>query len=334
MLALALASGCVDRESPLSPIDTPDPGGPVVADLVHVRCEVDVASATLSCRPVEQVADGGALYDRIVGAQDLYVKLASSGTTYDSETSIFQSNVTLQNLLAQKMGTTDGETVEGAYVFFVQGPEVTSGSGSVSVNNPDGLGTFTSTDQPYFHFNQILSPYQVSIPKTWEFLVDPTVNTFTFLVYVSAPLQDEGVLLDVVWEGGTDSSWETPQNWLSSILPDSQSVVSIFPETMLEGAAMPAMSASDTILHLRVGSGSTLDLGGHELRVRGNADASGTIDNGTLEMSGNGGLLQGTVDALLITGSTFLQGSTTATGPVSVSGVLTTGGNPLSIDIP
>ena len=103
---------------------------------------------------------------------------------------------------------------------------------------------------------------------------------------------------------------------------------------MLEGASMPMMAVSDTILHLRIGSGSTLDLGGTMLRVRGNVDAPGTVGNGSLEMSGQNALLQGTVDALAISGSTFLQGSTTATGAISVTGSLTTGGHPLSINIP
>ncbi len=334
LLALALASGCVDRESPLGPVETPDPGGPLVSELVQVRCEVDVAAESLACEPLERRGEPGPLLDRIVGAQDMYVKLASFGTSYDAGTETLQSNVTLQNLLAQNIGTSDGAMIQGAYVFFVQGPEVTSGNGNVSVDNADGTGTFTATDQAYFHFSQILTPYQISSPKTWQFQVDPSVGTFSFLVYVSAPVQDDVALLDVVWEGGLDSAWEAPGNWMSSVMPDSTSVVSVFPETMLEGASMPVLAVGDTVAHLRVGAGSTLDLGANALLVRGNVDASGPIANGILGMSGEGALLQGTVDGLDISGSTSLQGPTTASGAISIIGSLNTNGQPLTIAIP
>jgi hypothetical protein len=332
---LLLASACVDR-NPLSPDGTL----PAPEPLATIQCQVTVATGRMSCSaPVTASSAEGARMDRILGGQELYLKLASSGTSYDSGTEILSTTVTLQNLLARSMGTHDGSTVEGVEVFFHVDPIVTGGTGSVSVANADGIGTFTSGTQPYFLYNQILAPYEISAGKLWQFSVTPTVETFSFTLLISAPLPSNDTggtpLLDAVWQGGVDSLWTRPQNWLYGVVPDSNSIVSIPALATDSVANMPKLTGNVAIAALRVGTGSTLTLGGFTLASSGNVDASGTISGGTVRMTGAGGLLGGNVNALVVTGGTALQGATKATGAVSIQdGPLNLNGKALSISVP
>lgn len=340
-LALLLCTACVERESPIAPIPPEEEAPPVSApSLMQLRCDIEVASGAMTCarsassRRVSSRDMSGPRFDRILGGQDLYVMLVSSGTSYDAGTEVLQSNVTLQNLLDRSMGTTDGVTPIGTRIFFVSGPTTTSGVGTVSVANADGVGTFTASDQPYLLYPGILAPFEISAPRNWQFSVPATVATFSFTVAVSAPLVDEAApLLNTVWEGGVSGEWELAENWRDDLLPDSLSTVSILSDSLFAGE-MPVLSAPDTVLHIRVGIGSILDLGSHVLEARGNVDAAGVVSNGTLRMSGSGTLLKGAVDKLDISGSVVLQESTSTTGPLSVTGSLATPGHPLSIVIP
>jgi len=333
---LLLASACVDR-NPLSPeraLPAPEP-------LATIQCQVTVATGRMSCSaPATASSSEGARFDRILGGQDQYLKLASSGTSYDAGTQILSSTVTLQNLLARSMGTHDGVTVEGVEVFFHVEPIVTGGTGSVSVANPDGTGTFTSGSQPYFLYNQILAPYEISSGKVWQFSVTSTVETFSFTLLISAPLPSNDIggtqLLDAVWQGGVDSLWTRPQNWVYNAVPDSNSIVSIPAVATDSVAKMPKLTGDVVIAALHVGTGSTLSLEGHTLTSLGTVDAIGAINGGTVRMTGAGALLQGSVNALVLTGgSTTLQGATKATGAVSIQDApLNLNGKALSISVP
>jgi len=115
------------------------------------------------------------------------VQLASDNVSYDGS-DVFQADVTVKNLVAQPMGTPDGTTVTGLKVFFHSGPTVTGGTGSVTVSNADGTGTFTGSAQPYFEYDEILHTNDVSAAKTWQWSVSPTVTTFDFSVYVSTDI--------------------------------------------------------------------------------------------------------------------------------------------------
>lgn len=327
VLSLALLGACRDGEAPMGP--EPTPPSDVLAILT---CEASVTRNTLTCR-AEQPRTAGLRPQKILGGQDQYVKLRSANVSYDNGAQIFQADVTVQNLLAQLLGSPDSTTVTGVRVFFHAGPTVTGGSGNASVNNADGTGTFTGSNQPYFLYNQILSPYEISDSRTWLFAIDNTVTTFSFQVYVAAEVSNELVLLDKVWTGAVDTDWFTAGNWEDNAVPDSTSSVTIATATN-----MPVLTADARVLHLRVVSGMTLDEGGFTLQVDGNVDVPGTASNGTTQMSGGGALLLGNVDALRVTGgSTFLQGgNTTATGAVSLTdGSLTiANGNTLTIKLP
>lgn len=324
-LLLASAAACSDRESPLAP-ELPADG---LADMAQLECTANVVQSTVTCMPVQP---GGARADRLVGGQDVYVKLASFGTTYDGSLN-FTTNVTLQNLTQNVTGTTDGVAVTGNRVFFTSGPTVTGGSGNASVV-ADSLGTFTEAGQPYYIYNQILDPYQISDSRQWLFEIDNTVTFFTFTVAVALTMPDEEAeLLGSVWEGDVDTDWQTAGNWSDGAVPTAASTVSI-PSDSLFGGVMPVLTDSAEALNVRVGYQSSLGLGGHVLTVGGNVDAVGAITGGTVVMTGTGALLKGTVNALNVTGSTALQGATTATGAVSVTGSLTLDGNALNISVP
>jgi hypothetical protein len=324
-LLLAFAAACSDRENPLGP-ELPEPGP---SEMAQLQCTAVVADATVTCVPVQP---GGARADRLVGGQDVYVKLASSGTAYDG-TINFTSNVTVQNLTQNVVGT-DGVNTLGVRVFFASGPTRVGGTGNVSVV-PDGFGTFTEAGQAYYLYSQVLDPYEISTAKQWLFQVDNTVTTFVFTVYVALTMPDENAdLLGAVWDGSASTDWQDGANWSTSGVPTSTSVVSIPADSLLASSNLPVLTDSAEALHVRVGYQSTLGLGGHLLAVGGNVDAVGAISNGTLVMSGTGALLKGTVDVLNVTGSTSLQGAAKATGAVSVTGSLYLNGNALTISVP
>jgi len=187
LAAVAGLTACSDVQEP--------PEAPLASQTI--TCTANVRSRNLTCEaPALQPAPGLAL-SVTLGGQGLYVQLASSNVSYNSGTTTFSADVTVKNLTAQPMGTTDGTNPDanGVRVFFHSGPTVTSGTGSVAVSNADGTGTFTGTNQPYFQYAGPLAPNATSAAKTWRWSVPATVNTFTFEVLIQTAMpRDQGVL--------------------------------------------------------------------------------------------------------------------------------------------
>src|SRR5436190_15982473 len=201
LIGLVLLGGlgaCADGGLPTTPVPPP-------LSARVVSCAADVRANTLTCSVPSSHPAGRISADLVLGGQGTYVALRSSNVSYDG-TSTFRADVTVQNLTALPLGTSDGTTVQGVKVFFHSGPTVTSGSGTVTVANADGSGTFTGTDQPYFLYNEILPTGQVSSGKTWQWSVPSTVAFFTFQVLVDAAVQDFFVLTVSVLGGGTVTS--------------------------------------------------------------------------------------------------------------------------------
>ena len=178
LCAVTLAD-CRDAAAPSDAL------GPFDAPAEHlVRCAANVQAGTLTCAPPVVAVPGGLQRAVIIGGQDVYVTLASDNVHYDGS-GTFEADVTVENLIAQPMGTPDGTTVTGIRVFFHSGPTVMSGTGGpVAVSNADGTGTFTAASQPYFEYDTILQTNEVSSAKLWQWSVPPTVGTFEFSVYV------------------------------------------------------------------------------------------------------------------------------------------------------
>ena len=188
-----LVAACTESSAPTAP------KGQFRTELI--ACEASVSAGTLTCASSqpqaapEAHAAPGMNFNLILGGQGALVRLASSGTAYDAGTQAFTSNVTVENLIAQPMNTADGTTPDagGIKVFFHSGPTVTGGTGTVSVANPDGTGTFTQSNQPYFLYSSgaVLASGGTTASKLWQFTVPTTVTTFTFEVFVTTKLPDE-----------------------------------------------------------------------------------------------------------------------------------------------
>ena len=172
------------------------------------RCDADPRAGSVHCAAPVALPSGVAA-DLIVGST--YVKLTSSNPNYNSSTQLFTFDVTVQNKIGQPIGTTDGSTADpnGIRAFFHSGPTVTSGSGTISVL-ADGTGTFTATNQPYYQYTTVLDSGEVSAPKTWTLVMPPTVLTFSFTLYVSAPVQYQNGWITVTLDPESVSSGGSP----------------------------------------------------------------------------------------------------------------------------
>jgi hypothetical protein len=214
--ALLFALGaCSDRGDPVAAPTPNDPGSPPLL-VSSIRCDGDRRTGTLKCGGAELPASARGYI--LVGGQGLYVQLTSSNVNYDSGADLFSFDVTVQNLIPQPMGTTDGATghADGVRVLFASGPTTTGGTGNVTVANPTGTATFTATNQPYFQYSGsdnggdgILSQNETSSAKNWQLTIDDGVTTFSFVLYVAAEVQFPNGYIDVtpgtnnVLEGNT-----------------------------------------------------------------------------------------------------------------------------------
>jgi hypothetical protein len=191
LLALLATAACTDR-SPTGPASggaTPggEPGGPT-ATIAELTCTLDREAVTVSCVPA--TPDVGEASGLIVGNQGVYVQLTSSNVNYNSGTGQFTFDATLQNLIEQPLGTTDGTTLDpsGIRIFFHELPTVVEGTGTATVV-PDGFAFFTAAAQPYYNYPYLLEQSDVSPAETWSFVMPPTGSRFIFSVYVSAPVE-------------------------------------------------------------------------------------------------------------------------------------------------
>lgn len=198
LAALLLSAACTDR-SPTEAIPTPRPGEQVRTE---IACTVTVATARLTCGAPAPA--GGASATIMLGGQGTYVRLESTNLAYDADADVFSVDVSVQNLLSERMGTPDGTTATGVKVFFEEMPTATEGSGEVTVLNADGVGGFTRVNQPYFTYPEILEARGTSAPRPWRFGVPGTVARFGFKVYVVTELPaEQGVLRWQLEHGGT-----------------------------------------------------------------------------------------------------------------------------------
>jgi hypothetical protein len=199
---LLLAAACTDR-SPVTPEPEPGetpgatPGRPV--HLVAVTCRVDVKAGTARCDDAPN--PDGVATDLILGGQNRYVNLELGAVNYNHASNSYQLDVSVRNLIKQALGTTDGVSLDpgGVRVFLQAGPNVTTGSGNVTVI-PDGVGTFTASNQPYFQYNTVLDQFESSGTRTWNFQMPTTVQAFDFTAYVSAAVQFPDGWVDVTAE--------------------------------------------------------------------------------------------------------------------------------------
>ncbi|HET7462253.1 MAG TPA: lamin tail domain-containing protein [Longimicrobium sp.] len=206
LLSTAILGACGDRQplaSARQPLVVPH-----VTTLQEFEC-VGTTAGRVSCSRAAAANARGV----IIGNQNVNIKLTSSNVSYDAGTGIFQFDVTVQNLLNEAIGTPDGMVADtdGIQVFFHTGPTTTVGTGEITVENADGVGTFTSGNQPYYAYHTILTKDQVSPAKTWMFKFPSTVTTFRFSVFVETDVQYLLVINEMLVNPGgliTDASGE------------------------------------------------------------------------------------------------------------------------------
>lgn len=192
-LSLLCVVAACDEGEPLAP--SPD-GDPV--ELARLECTVTVASGAMWCGPA--APDVGGAQGIIVGRQGEHVLLEATNHAFNDSDNVFSIDVTVQNLLPQPMGTTDGTALDddGVRVFFYQDPVAGDGSGrAVSVINHTGTDFFTGAGQKYFQWDEVLSRDETSDPSTWEFSVDPLLASFRFTVLVAAAVPFANGYVDV-----------------------------------------------------------------------------------------------------------------------------------------
>jgi hypothetical protein len=173
-------------------------------------CEARVASGSVRCGEARTSESDDSKGPRrrdavLVGGQHQFVEVTSSNVNYNSGTSAFTFDVTVQNLIPQPMGTSNGTGADsaGVKIFFHSGPTATAGSGSISVSG-DGIGTFTGAGQPFYKYSGaqlgadgILSQNETSSAKQWTLSIDPGVSTFVFQLYVWAEVPFPDGYIDV-----------------------------------------------------------------------------------------------------------------------------------------
>lgn len=213
--AVVACAACNDSSTvnPFGPADIPIAPSPLVGT---VECRGSRSTASIDC--VTSGANGFSDVRRAILGSTA-VKLRSSNVHYDSVTHAFGFDVTLQNLLAEPIGTSDGTTPVGSKVFFDQGPNVTSylasgDTGSIRVSNADGTLRFTAAAQPYFQYPGILATNAITDAKHWELMLPPTVNTFSFVLKVFTVRPSEPAFPGTVPD--SVPAWiEAPENLMS-----------------------------------------------------------------------------------------------------------------------
>ncbi len=147
--------------------------------------------------------------DVILGKQAVNVQLNLTSPAFDSTTRIFSLNVSITNLLAQPIGTSDGTTTDTAAVraFFSSGPFASGGSGTVTVPNASGVGVFQGDTVPFFQYSPFIPPGATSAIENWHFLFGPGVNGVNFSVEVDAavPAQNAVLRWQVLRQGFTSN---------------------------------------------------------------------------------------------------------------------------------
>ena len=169
-------SSCTDRPAPFAPVG----GG---ASSALITCTGTVATQAIKCSTPASTMKS----DLQIGSQGVYVTLRSANVAYHSAGDTFQGDISVQNLLAQTLGDSNG-VATGVRVFFLTDPA------APVVTVTDSVGTFTTTGQHYFVYHQSIGPFAVSTPQTWKWALHGQAS-FTFTVAVDAKVEAEGGVL-------------------------------------------------------------------------------------------------------------------------------------------
>jgi hypothetical protein len=323
---LFAASACSDPamvRQPDAPAQAPITPSAQARERQKLDCVGNVRTLQVACEEAKPV-DGVAA--RIIGKQDLFVRLASASPSYNSGTQIFSFTVTVQSLITLPMATTDGATRDnaGVQVFFEANPvALAPGFGTITVANATGQGTFTNTNQDYFQYggqlggvdqpelgaDGILSPGETSSAKGWQLNMPNTVTTFSFSLVLST---------------------ETPAGDLVTIAPQ---IKKISPSPLIPGATVTitgknfnATPGSNTVTF----GGQTATVTGgttQQLTVKVPCNTTGPVDVRVTQGGLRGAIFTGTMQ--VIQNTVGVGQSLVLTNPAAVGcSELTSAGGP------
>lgn len=190
--ALVLTAACGDvtgsrgSAPPHAPLpDVSPPGGERV--MKALTCRATVQTGEVVCGVI---TDDGELADnpRTLSDPDHFA-LIVHGTSRNTSTETGVHTVSIRNDIGQTIGTYDAEYPDTLRIFIVDGPTTTSGSGTVAVNNADGVGNLTGPGQPFFEVEEMVAPGNQTSTFDIGFNIPNSVVEFTYTVMVSAPVR-------------------------------------------------------------------------------------------------------------------------------------------------
>jgi hypothetical protein len=213
---LVIALACQDVDRALGPTKAP-PTATVAASppvLLSLTCTLERSSTAISCKPALPSPAAGVSASVIYGSTGRYAQFYPYNLVKDTVAHTWAFTAYVQNLLQQSIGTLDGTTVTGVKVI-VTDSHATAGTGSVSVANADGTGTFTVPNQRYFNYDQIVAPNGYSGNKLWKFNVPNTVTSASMRILISThfPAEQNVTALPPATRPAwfnDDSSWAGP----------------------------------------------------------------------------------------------------------------------------
>ncbi len=246
---LSIAVACSDGILPTSPGDAPGASHPpkVTADFL---IDVDLTTGDAVVRPL---GSSGALTDGVIAGRFYGTSSQIAYRFFDLEPAeelpdgrkLFTMPVRIENLLAHRVGTLQetGTVVSapGIYVYVSVLPFVTVGCApmtpgcSGSVHEPDGVGSFSALNQPYWYFGEYLEPTDgvansgpdLSSPRAFRFIAGGDVQNMTFGVSVKAPWALPGESYTINWNstwdpmtGGAGPLWTVQGSGTPTIVTD------------------------------------------------------------------------------------------------------------------
>ena len=209
-------AACADRSAAphaASDVPTAPASHPSAASRLHAT--VDVTAGTMTFEPAAAPATvSGSPDAAIYGNQGTTVRIYNSAVVTSAPVAgkkTYTANVGLRNLLGYRIGDEQGAAAPpdtmGIYVFMntapvVQGTSSPCAACAVTVKNRDGTLDFTSPNQAYWFYPELLGPANggkdtTVARRSWVFEADTQVTRFSFDVLVSAP-----------WVAPNESVWK------------------------------------------------------------------------------------------------------------------------------
>lgn len=184
-LFLVVLAACTDATRPVVPhAAVPHAAVPLLARF-RVRCVGAPGTSAVSCATEQPTsvgaAPGGVRADVVLPPDAVRLILVIGPNPFDLATRTLSLDVSVLNVSGQALGGGGG-----VKVFYSQVPRVLAGSGTVTVANADGVGTFTAPDQPFYLYNDLIPSGRESSRKRWQWRFAGDVQAWSFDVAVAA----------------------------------------------------------------------------------------------------------------------------------------------------